>query len=104
MLSPQNVLKSSLVGAEAPTVTISWSEMNRLTSMLHMSLSQSELKAEWDKMNTNHDNSVDKQEFMQWWIKQKRSARGPSEEKEADGLDLPEPEPERVPGSGARAH
>ena len=45
------------------------------------------------------------QEFMQWWFKQKRSARSASEEKDVDGLDLPEPppEPERVPESGARA-
>eukprot|EP01043_Picozoa_sp_COSAG02_P025711 COSAG02_NODE_1454_length_12536_cov_347.064163_5_plen_890_part_00 len=46
---------------------LSWDEMKMLTRELQMTLSESELKDEWAKMNTNHDNSVDHQEFMQWW-------------------------------------
>lgn len=46
---------------------LTWDEMKQLTKLLQMNLSESELKQEWDSMNTNHDRSIDHEEFMTWW-------------------------------------
>lgn len=46
---------------------LTWDEMLRLTETLQLTLSEDELREEWEKMNTNHDDSVDRAEFMAWW-------------------------------------
>ena len=46
---------------------LTWDEMLRLTEMLQLSLTEDELRDEWEKMNTDHDDSVDRAEFMAWW-------------------------------------
>ena len=37
---------------------LTWHEMLRLTEMLQLSLTQDELREEWDKLDTDHDDSV----------------------------------------------
>ena len=46
---------------------LTWDEMLRLTELLQLSLSEDELREEWQKMNTDNDDSVDRSEFMAWW-------------------------------------
>lgn len=37
---------------------LTWDEMLRLTEMLQLSLTKDELREEWDKLDTDHDDSV----------------------------------------------
>ena len=39
-------------------------EMKELTELLQLSLDDDELREEWEKMNTNNDDSIDRSELM----------------------------------------